>query len=127
MNPNAEEFSPSKPKGHKNKKKEIAVQLSTQPTNAWSNPLKSVHVVKLPKQQSKLDFDFSVHQNASSYHDQFKVKPGNNGNQIYVLDQKPRVLPAPVKTESKFTLSLKFKILNCCTLKLEIRLFYYRF
>ena len=41
MNQNSEELG---------KSKGSAISLSKKPTNAWSNPLKSVHIAKLPKQ-----------------------------------------------------------------------------
>ena len=86
MNPNAQEFLPTQSTPNTQKKKGQVVLLPKKPINAWTNPIKSVHVVKLPKQN---------HDNYVK--DQLKYKE--------LANQKPRILPQPVipaKIASKF-------------------------
>ena len=78
MNQNSEELA---------KSKGSAISLSKKPANAWSNPLKSVHIAKLPKQVPTIN---------SSH------LPGKSR-----INLNPRILPQPI-TNDKFDGNLNF-------------------
>ena len=87
MNRNPEEIAKSK--GN-------AMSLSKKPSNAWSNPLKSVHIAKLPKQ---------VPTNNSSH---LSGKGETN------LNSRNRILPQPISNENiDGNLIFEFRVKYC--------------